>query len=149
MSPSTTPRPPDFQGGGLAVLAVWAGFRTPIKARSRAKSGKTATLVPREAKTATLTPTRTAPPREPKVATSPTAGHDGRLRFATAIGADDAHCHWLVSRSRTLCGQPRRPALTDMQMHRAAPCPNGNRPCPECVRIANECAYSERERTMQ
>jgi len=94
--------------------------------------------VAKVAKVARLPTAPTRPPRKPKTRPVGSPGKDDRLRYATRNGAKDGKCHWLVSRSRTLCGQPRRPPLSDADMHMAPPCPNGNDPCAECVRAASE-----------
>jgi hypothetical protein len=64
-----------------------------------------------------------------------------RTRRSSAAGTDDKYCHILVGSPPyryTSCGLRLRPPLPIEQTHRKPPCPNGNPPCPECVRVRAE-----------
>lgn len=65
--------------------------------------------------------------------TQPDDSGKPKPRWATAAGMGDQFCHWYISRSRTLCGVSHEP-LPRNAMHKEAPCPNGNPPCPLCIK---------------
>ncbi len=87
-----------------------------------------------------LTPTRERPttrrprPKRVEVGTE-------RPRRASTFGTDDGYCHIFVGSPPyryTSCGQRLNQPVPIEQTHAKPPCPNGNPPCPECVRVREE-----------
>ena len=78
--------------------------------------------------------------RPGRVVERPT-GVDGatrRARRSSASGTGDPYCHILVGAPPyryTSCGLRLVPPLPVERTHRKPPCPNGNPPCPDCVRV--------------
>lgn len=65
----------------------------------------------------------------------------GRARRSSTFGTDDDYCHIFVGSPPyryTSCGQRLKPPVPIGRTHPEPPCPNRNRPCPECVRVREE-----------
>ena len=65
----------------------------------------------------------------------------GRARRSSTFGTDDLYCHIFVGSPPyryTSCGRRRNPPVPVEQTHAKPPCPNGNPPCLDCVRVREE-----------
>jgi hypothetical protein len=64
-----------------------------------------------------------------------------RARRSSTFGTTDAYCHVFVGSPPyryTSCGLRLNLPVPVKQTHSAPPCPNGNTPCPDCVRVRSE-----------
>lgn len=70
-----------------------------------------------------------------------TARATERARRSSTFGTDDPYCHIFVGAPPyrfTSCGIHLKPPVPVEATHCKPPCPNGNPPCPECVRVRSE-----------
>ena len=61
-----------------------------------------------------------------------------RARRSSAIGTNDDYCHIFVGSAPyryTSCGLRLDRPIPVEETHAEPPCPNGNLPCPDCVRV--------------
>lgn len=70
-----------------------------------------------------------------------------RARRSSRVGTADQYCHIFVGAAPyryTSCGQRLPRPLSISRTHAEPPCPNGNPPCPECVRAREDDEREER-----
>lgn len=87
-----------------------------------------------------LTPSRERPTRA-RLRPKHTEIDTERPRRASTFGTDDGYCHIFVGAPPfryTSCGQRLKPPVPVEQTHAKPPCPNGNPPCPDCVRARQQ-----------
>ncbi len=84
----------------------------------------------------------TLSPGRVEVDQSELGGNDTeRARRSSRAGTADQYCHIFVGAAPyryTSCGQRLKSPLPIKRTHAEPPCPNGNPPCPECVRVRQE-----------